>query len=148
MVVRTTTAHEQELTGRLVGGLQIVIDGLAGLFTQFKFDRSPGFALSDRCPIRRVPAGSDIFDPEPDDVTAAKFAVDRQIEHSEVVSALLDLEFCPNRPDVFGSQRRLGPSQLSLIPWDSLGRGDRIHLILHSHTPRLGYRGEKHEPPG
>jgi hypothetical protein len=27
-----------------------------------------------------------------------------------------------------------------------LGRGDRIHLILHGHTPRLDYRGEKHVP--
>jgi hypothetical protein len=31
----TATACEQELTGLLVGGLQIIIDRLASLFTQF-----------------------------------------------------------------------------------------------------------------
>ena len=33
------------------------------------------------------------------------------------------------------------------LPRRSLGRGGRIHLILHGHTPRLGYRAVKHEPP-
>jgi len=31
----TTTTCEQELAGPFVGGLQIIIDGLAGLFAQF-----------------------------------------------------------------------------------------------------------------
>jgi len=49
-----------------------------------------------------------------------------------------------NDPGVFGSQRRLCPGQLALIPRHSpLGRWDRIHLILHGHTPRLGYRGRE-----
>jgi len=91
----TPTAREQELARPLIGSLHIVIDSLAGLLTQFKSDRSPGFPLPDRCPIRRVPAGGDILDPELDDVTVAKLAVDRQIEHSEVASAALDLELCP-----------------------------------------------------
>ena len=29
---------------------------------------------------------------------------------------------------------------LSLVPRHSLGRGGHIHLILHGHTPRPGYR--------
>src|SRR5229473_8404047 len=55
--VHAATPFEQELAGPLVGGLQIVIDGLAGLFAQFKSDGPPGFLLSDGCAIRRVPAG-------------------------------------------------------------------------------------------
>src|SRR5450631_1526945 len=50
----------------------------------------------------------------------------------------LDLEFGPDRPDVFGSQRRLRPGHLALVPRHSpMGRGGCIHLILHGHTPRL-----------
>ena len=69
----------------------------------------------------------------------AELAVDRQIEHREVACAAFDLELRPDRPDVFGSQRWLCPRQLSLVPRHSLGR---IHLILHGHTPRLGYEDE------
>jgi hypothetical protein len=100
--------------------------------------------LPDGCSIRCVAASSDILDPDGDDVAATKLAVDCQIEHCEVASAALDLELCPDGPDVFGPQRRLRSCQLSFVPRHSLGRGTRIHLI-HSHTPRLGYRGEKHE---
>jgi hypothetical protein len=113
---------------------------------QFKSDWPPGLLLPDCCAIRRVPAGGDILDPDGDDVTAAKLTVDRQIEHGEVASAALDLEFCPDRPDVFGSQRWLCPGQLSLVPRHSFWRGTRIHLVLHGRTPRLDYRGEKHVP--
>ena len=37
------TAGEQELAGPLVGGLQIVIDGLPGLIAQFKLTGRPVF---------------------------------------------------------------------------------------------------------
>ena len=60
----TATTREQELAGPLIGRLEIISDGLAGLFTQFKSDRPPGFLLSDRCAIRRVAAGRDILDPK------------------------------------------------------------------------------------
>src|SRR5207244_11139919 len=103
-------------------------------------DWRPSVRLPGRCAIRRVPAGGDILDPNGDDITAAKLTIDCQIEHGEVASAALDLEFRPDRPDVFGSQRWLCPGQLSLIPRHSLGRGGRVHLILHGHTPQLGYR--------
>jgi len=54
VAVGTTTTGEQELAGLLVGSLQIVIDGLAGLLAQFKSDGPPGFLLPDGCAIRRV----------------------------------------------------------------------------------------------
>jgi hypothetical protein len=115
---------------------------------KFKSDGPPGFLLSDGCAIRRVPAGGDILDPDGRDITPSKLTVDCQIEHGKVASAALDLEFCPDRPDVFESQRRLRPGQLVFVPRRWLGRGGSIHLILHGHTPQLGYRSEKHEPPG
>jgi hypothetical protein len=92
------------------------LDGLAGLFAQFKSDGPPGVFLSDRCSIRRAPSGFDILDADGDDVTATKFAVDRQIEHGKVASVAFDLKLRPDRPDVLGSQWRLRSRQLSLIP--------------------------------
>jgi hypothetical protein len=103
--------------------------------------------LPDRCAIRRVSACGDVFDSDGDDITATELTVDCQIEHGEVASATFDLEFFPDRSDMFGSQRRLCPGQLAFVPLHSLGRWVRIQLILHGHTPRFGYRGEKHEPP-
>jgi hypothetical protein len=52
--------------------------------------------LSDRCAIRRVPAGGDILDPDGDDVTATQLAVNRQIEHGKVARAAFNLEFRPD----------------------------------------------------
>jgi hypothetical protein len=77
---------------------------LAGLLAQLKPDRPPGFLLPHRCAIRCVSARGYILDADGDDITAAKLAVDRQIEHGEVASAAFDLEFRPDRPDVLGSQ--------------------------------------------
>ena len=71
----TTTTREQELAGSFVAGLQVIIDGLACLLTQFKSDRSTRFPLSNRCAIRRIAAGGDILDPYGDNVAAAKLAV-------------------------------------------------------------------------
>jgi len=94
--VRTATTSEQELALPLVRSLQIIIDGLAGLFAQFKSDRPSGFLLSDGCAIGRVAARGDILDPDGDDVTAKKLAVDCQIEHGEVANAAFNLKFCPD----------------------------------------------------
>jgi hypothetical protein len=58
--LRVATTREQELAGSLVGSLEIIIDGLAGLFAQFKSDGTSSFLLSDRCAIRRVAAGGDM----------------------------------------------------------------------------------------
>src|SRR5580692_2579471 len=109
--VSTEVAGEQELARPLARHPWIIIDGLAGLVAQFKSDGPPGFLLSDCRAIRRVPAGSHILNPDGDNITATKLAVDRQIEHREVASAALDLELCPDRPAVLGSQRRLCPGQ-------------------------------------
>jgi hypothetical protein len=92
----TTTACEQELAGLLVGGPQIFIDCLAGLFGQFKSDRSAGLLLTYSCSIRSVSARGDIVDFDRHDIAATKLAVDRQIEHREVSDATLNLQFGPD----------------------------------------------------
>src|SRR5476651_176193 len=118
----TTTAREKELARSFVGGLQVAIDGLAGLLAQFKSDRPPSFLLSDRCAIGRVAAGRNILYPDGDDVTAAKLAVDRQIEQGKVAHTTFDLQLGPDCPDVFWPQRRLCSCQPAFVPRHALGR--------------------------
>jgi hypothetical protein len=118
--VRTAPTREQELPGPFVGRLKIIIDGLAGLFAQFESDGPSGLLLSDGCAIHRVATGSDIFDPDGDDITATKFAVDSQIKHGEVASAAFDLELRPDRPDVLRSQRGFAPVSLPLFQGNRL----------------------------
>jgi hypothetical protein len=73
---------------------QVIINRLAGLFDQFKPDWSYGLHLPHNCPVRRVAVRT--FDFHCDDVTAAKLAVDREIERSQVAGAAIDLKFRPD----------------------------------------------------
>jgi hypothetical protein len=41
--------------------------------------------------IANSPAGEHVVDPQPDEVAAPELAVDRQIEHRKIASALLQL---------------------------------------------------------
>jgi hypothetical protein len=146
-VVILRSAPRRPVNKNSPGLLLATFDRLAGLFAQFESDWPSRLLLPNRCAVGGVSARSDILDLDCGDVTATQLAVDRQIEHGEVPSAPFDLEFRPNRPDVFGAQRRLCSGHLALVPRHSLnGRGGRIHLILHGHTPRLGYRGGEHVP--
>src|SRR6266851_3277186 len=72
-------------------------DALTGLFAQLESDRPAGFLLSDSCAIRRISAGSDILDPDGDDITATQLSVDRQVEHGEVASAAFDPKIATHR---------------------------------------------------
>jgi hypothetical protein len=115
----------------------MIIDGLAGLFAQFKSDWAPGFLLSHRCAILRLAARSDILDADSDGVTATKFAVNRQIEHSKVARAAFNLEFCSNRT-CLGRSGGFAPVNFPLFQGHSL-MVLRVfdYLILHGLTPRL-----------
>jgi hypothetical protein len=100
---RAAMSGEQEFARSFTGGLYIIIDRLAGLLAQFKSDRAPGLLLPHRRTIRCVSACGDVLDPNGDDITAPKLAVDCQIEHGEIANPALNLKLCPDRPDVFGS---------------------------------------------
>ena len=57
--------------------------------------------------VGRAAANEDILDLDRDDVTASKLAVDRQVNMARSRARPSILEFRPDRPDVFGSQRWL-----------------------------------------
>ena len=75
-----TVGREQELAGFLAGRLDVIIHRLAGLFRQFKPDRSPGLSLAHGCPIGTIAIWSNVLDLERNDITASQFAIDGQIE--------------------------------------------------------------------
>jgi hypothetical protein len=91
-----------------VRDLEVVIDGLARLLGQLKSNWSSGLSLTHRRSINCVPIGSNVNDPDGDDVAAPQFTVDGKIEHRQVARTLLNLEHGANCPDVLLPERRLG----------------------------------------
>ena len=59
-----------------------------------------GFLLHDHRPLQGLVAVGDIPDFELDEVAAAQFAVDREIEQREVARAPFELQLCADRPDL------------------------------------------------
>src|SRR5229473_9694 len=72
----------------------------------------PFSACRRSCAIRRRIAASRVARVT---IPATELAVDRQIEHGEVPSAAFDLEFGPDRPDVFGRSGGFAPVTLPLF---------------------------------
>jgi hypothetical protein len=62
-----------------------------------------------------------ILYPDGDDVTAAKLAVDRQIEQGKVSHTTFDLQLGPDCPDVFGRSGGFAPVSLPLFQGTRLG---------------------------
>lgn len=59
----------------------------------------------------------DILDLDADDAAAAELAVDRKIEHGEVMDPALDSELRADGPDMLCERRWLSANQLPLAPW-------------------------------
>src|SRR5215467_7793957 len=70
------TTAEEELTWLLVGGGDVAVYRLSGLFRHFKLDRLARLLLTHRRPIDRMIMGSNVVDLQPDDVTFSELAVD------------------------------------------------------------------------
>jgi hypothetical protein len=68
--IRTTTTSEEELTWLLIGGTDVTIDRLSGLLRHLEPDRLAGLLLAHGCPIDRVTMGSNVLDPQADDVAS------------------------------------------------------------------------------
>jgi hypothetical protein len=85
------------------------------------------------CPVAPTPIATagDIFDPNGDDVTAAKVAVDGRIEHRQVESAAFDLKFRRDRDQTcLGRSGGFAPVSFPSFHGISLGRRDSSLLRL------------------
>jgi hypothetical protein len=76
--------------------------------------------LPNRCAIGRVPAGGDILDPNGDDITAAKLAVDSQIEHARSRARPSIWSFVRIDQTCFGRSGSFAPVSLPLFQGNRL----------------------------
>ena len=72
-----TTAGEEELTRFLVGGRDVAVDCLSGLFRHLEPDGLARLLLAHGCAIDGMTMGSDVFNLQADDVASSELAVDR-----------------------------------------------------------------------
>src|SRR5262252_7715371 len=136
--VPTATAAEEELTRLLVGGWDVAVHRLSGLFRHLEPTGWPVFFWRTVARIDRMTMGSNIFDLQPGDVTSSELAVDSQIEHSQVACSAGDLQLAADRPDMLWPERRLCADQLAFVPgFATCGLRDRIGGVLHSGGPLL-----------
>jgi hypothetical protein len=68
----------------LISVFQMGLHRLPGLFGDFKPDGPAGLALPDRRAINAHTIWSNLLCSQPDDITAAQLAVDRQVEQREI----------------------------------------------------------------
>jgi hypothetical protein len=88
----------------------------SGRFCQLELHRPLRFSLNDYRPGQYPGAVRDIADAEIDEITAAQFAVDREVEQSKVSNLMRVLKLNPDRPDVLRLQRRLLSYQSAFVP--------------------------------
>ena len=124
-----TTAGEEELTRLLVGGRDVAVDCLSGLFRHLEPDGLARLLLAHGCPIDSVTVGSNVFDPQGHDITSSELAIDSQIKHGQVACAPRDLQLATDRPDVLWPERRLRADQLALVPVRRKSSNSRRGLI-------------------
>src|SRR6516225_8761674 len=133
--VAAATAGKEVLTRLLVGGSDVVVDCLTGLLSHLEPDRLAGLPLAHGRAIDGMSVRCHIFHLEADDVAASQLTIDGQIEHREIACSPLDLQFAPNRPNVFGAKRRLRPCQFALIPgFAARCLRDRIFRVLYGRA--------------
>src|SRR6516162_9900823 len=133
--VAAATAGKEVLTRLLVGGSDVVVDCLTGLLSHLEPDRLAGLLLAHCRAIGGMSVRRHIFHLEADNVAASQLAIDGQIEHREVARSSFDLQLASNRPNVFGTKRRLRPCQFALIPgFAARNLRYRIFRVLHGRA--------------
>src|SRR5262249_18571276 len=71
-----TPARKQKLAGPLAHRLQVGINRLAGMLGQFESDRAAGFLLTRHGARDCMPVGSNVLNPQVNEITAPELAVD------------------------------------------------------------------------
>src|SRR6516225_7287215 len=77
--VAAATAGKEVLTRLLVGGSDVVVDGLKGLLGHLEPDRLAGLLLAHRRAIDSMSVRRHIFHLETDDVAASQLAIDARL---------------------------------------------------------------------
>ena len=91
----------------------MVIDRLPGLFGQFEPDGMSGFPLTDGGTINGDPVRGYILDLR---LTTSQPLSLLSMARLNIACSTFDLQLGPDRPDVFGPQRRFSSEQFALVP--------------------------------
>ena len=84
---------------------------------------SLSLSLNDQRPWQHLIAVDNIADSQTDEITAAQFAVDGEVEQCEIADSMSVLKVHPDGPNVFGPQRRfLAPDRYD---------GNRVCMVAH-----------------
>ena len=75
-----TLRGKKEISSLAVGGAEVVIERLPGLFGELKPHRPASFLLTHRCTLNGVAVRGNVLDFESDDIATAQLAVDGEIE--------------------------------------------------------------------
>ena len=78
--------------------------------------RTARLLLNDGRAVTDPTADADVVDLQPHKIAAPEFAVDREVEQSEVAGSALHLEPDPDRPHVLWLQRALLPNKALFVP--------------------------------
>jgi hypothetical protein len=116
MLIRATAAREQALARLPVGDPQIVVQCLPRHLCQFEPNGPTCLPLADVGSIDGVAVGCYVIHSEGDEIAAAQFAVDGEVEQRQVARAALKLQLGSNGPYVSRSQWRLRTGELAFVP--------------------------------
>jgi hypothetical protein len=78
--------------------MQVLVEGLSCLIRELEPHRQASLPLAHRCAIERVAIRRHVLDANSHHVTAAQFAVNRQVEERKVPFASRDLQLGSDRP--------------------------------------------------
>jgi hypothetical protein len=111
----TAPADEQILARLLVGGANVIIDRLADLVGQLEADRTTCLPLPHGGAVGGVAVRRDVLDLDGDDITAAQFAVDFEVNMAS--SRVRPSSWSGVRIDqtCFGERGGLAPMSLPLF---------------------------------
>lgn len=97
-------ARKEERTADHLGPRDPVRDRETGVFRDFELNGPLCLALNDRCAFSSAITDDEICDLQPDQVTAAKLAVDGEIEQHQITQIARELEAYPDGLNLFGQQ--------------------------------------------
>jgi hypothetical protein len=110
-------AGEEEVVRLQVCELDPVLNRVTSRCRDLELDGTLGLVLHHNSPRGQLAAVADIPDFESYEITAAKLAVDSQVEECELAHAIFHLEADAERPDVLELERCLLTDDLALVPW-------------------------------
>ena len=96
--IGSATACEQALAKLSTADPKVIVHRLPRHFGQLESNRAAGLPLPYVGAVNRVTIGRHVVDAESDEIAAAQFAIDGEIEQRQVAHAPLQLQSGPDGP--------------------------------------------------